>query len=89
MSINTSVIELKVVWHVGVPYSSLQAADFFVAGLKCSHKMVDAGAGSSELLGRNGGASLHCGGKAVCHCMRDFTEFISAEVDEGFSRPGG
>ena len=80
-----SVIELKVVWHVGVSCSGSQAVDFFVAGLECSCKVVDAGAGSSELLGSDGGASLHCGSEAICHCACDFAEFVSAEANEGLS----
>ena len=60
-------------------------ADFFVAGLERSREMVDTGAGSGELLGGDGGASLHRGGEAVCHCARDFAEFVSAEANEGLS----
>jgi hypothetical protein len=47
--------------------------------------MVDAGVGGGELLGGDGGASLHCGSEAVCHCACDFTEFVSAEANEGLS----
>jgi hypothetical protein len=47
--------------------------------------MVDAGVGGGELLGGDGGASLHCGSKAVRHCACDFAEFISAEVNECLS----
>ena len=60
-------------------------ADFLVAGLERSRKMVDMGVGGGELLGGDGGASLHRGSKAVCHCARDFAEFVSAEANEGFS----
>jgi hypothetical protein len=47
--------------------------------------MVDVGAGGGELLGGDGGVSLHCGGKAIHHCACDFAEFISAEANEGLS----
>ena len=60
-------------------------ANFFVTGLECSREMVDAGAGSGELLGSDGGASLHGGGEAVRHCVHDFAEFVSAEANEGLS----
>ena len=85
MGIDASVVELEVVWHVGVPRLGSQAADFFVMGLECSRKVVDAGAGGGELLGGDGGASLHCGSEAVCHCARNFAEFVSAEANEGLS----
>jgi hypothetical protein len=85
LGVDTPVVELKVVWHVGIPCSSLQGVDFFVAGLKRSCEMGDMGAGSSELLGSDGGASFHCGGESVGHHACDFAEFISAEADEGFS----
>ena len=85
MGVDASVIELEVVRHVGVSCSGSQVADFFVAGLEHSHEMVDAGAGSSELLGSDGGASLHCGSEAICHCACDFAEFVSAEANEGLS----
>ena len=84
MGIDVPIVELKVVWHVGVPCSGSQVANFFVTGLKCFCEVVDVGVGSGELLGSDGGASLHCGGEAICHCGCDFTEFISAETDEGF-----
>ena len=45
LGVDMSVIELKVVRHVGVPRSGPQAADFFVMGLECSCEMVDAGVG--------------------------------------------
>jgi hypothetical protein len=51
--------------------------------------MVDTSVGGGELLGGDGGASLHCGGEAVCHCACDFAEFVSAEADEGLGRPRG
>jgi hypothetical protein len=85
LGVDASVVELEVVQHVGVSCSGLQTADFFIAGLERSRKVVDAGAGSSELLGGDGGASLHRGGKAVCHRSCDFAEFISAEANEGLS----
>ena len=85
LGVDASVIELEVVRHVGVSCSGLQAVDFFVAGLKCSREMVDMGVGSSELLGGDGGVSLHCGSKSVGHCARDFAELVSAEADKGFS----
>jgi hypothetical protein len=85
LGIDTSVIELKVVQHVGISHSGSQAVDSVVVGLKCSREMVDAGAGGSELLGGDGGASLHCGGEPVHNCMCDFTEFVSTEADEGLS----
>ena len=84
-----SVVELKVVWHVGVPCLGSQAADFLVAGLKCPHEVVDMGAGSGELLGSDGGASFHCGHESVGHRSCDFAEFVSAEANEGFSRARG
>jgi hypothetical protein len=85
LGVDASVIELEVVRHVGVSCSGSQAADFFVAGLKRSCEVVDTGAGSGELLGGDGGASLHCGGEAVCHYACDFAEFVSAEANEGLS----
>jgi hypothetical protein len=84
LGINVSVVELKVVRHVGVPCSGLQVVDFFVAGLECSHEVVDTGAGSSELLGGDGGVLFHCGSKSVGHCSCDFAKFVPAETDEGF-----
>ena len=85
MSIDTSVVELEVVWHVGVPCSGSQVADFLIAGLECPCEVVDASTGGGELLGGDGGVSLHCGGKSVGHCARDFAELVSAEADKGFS----
>jgi len=85
LGVDASVIELEVMRHVGVSCSGLQAADFFVAGLKRSCEMVDTGAGSGELLGGDGGVLLHRGSEAVCHCVRDFAEFVSAEANEGLS----
>jgi len=89
LSVDASVVELKVMWHVGVPFSGSQAADFLIAGLKCHHKVVDMGAGGGELLGGDGGASFHCGCESVGHHSCDFAEFVSAEANEGFSQAGG
>jgi hypothetical protein len=89
LGIDVPVVELKVVWHVGIPCLGSQVVDFFVMGLKCSCEMVDAGVGSGELLGGDGGVSLHCGGEPVSHCVCNFAEFVSTEADEGFSQPGG
>jgi hypothetical protein len=77
------------VWHVGVPCSGLQVADFLVAGLEHPCEVVDAGTGGSELLGSDGGAPLHCGCESIGHGSHNFTEFIPAEADEGFSRARG
>jgi hypothetical protein len=85
LGINAPVVELEVVRHVGVPCSGSQAVDFFVAGLECPHEMINAGAGSGELLGGNGGASFHRGGESIGHCACNFAEFVPAEMDEGFS----
>jgi len=89
LGIDVSVVELEVVWHVGVPCSGSQAVDFLVAGLECPCEVVDAGTGSGKLLGGDGGALLHCGHEPIGHCSRDFAESIPAEVDEGFGRSGG
>ena len=84
MSIDTSVVELEVVWHVGVACSGSQVADFLVVGLEGPHEVVDTGMGGGELLGGDGGASFHCGGESVGHRLCDFAEFVSAEANEGF-----
>jgi hypothetical protein len=84
LGIDAPVVELEVMQHVGIPHSGSQVADFFVVGLECSRKAVDMGMGGSELLGGDGGASLHCGGESVGHCTCDFTEFVPTEADEGF-----
>jgi hypothetical protein len=84
LGVDASIVELEVVWHVGVPRSGSQVVDFLVMGLECPCKVVDVGAGSGELLGGDGGASLHCGRKSVGHRSRDFAEFIPAETDESF-----
>jgi hypothetical protein len=89
LGINASIVELKVMWHVGVPCSGSQVADFFVVGLESPCEVVDVGAGSSELLGGDGGVSFHCGGEPIGHCVCDFAEFVSTEANEGFSRAGG
>jgi hypothetical protein len=89
LGVDASVVELEVVRHVGVPHSGSQVADFLVAGLECPHEVVDACAGSGELLGGDGGASLPCGCESVGHCSCDFAEFIPAEADEGFGQSGG
>jgi hypothetical protein len=89
LGVNMPVVELEVMQHVGVPRSGSQVADFFVVGLERSRKVVDTGAGSGELLGGDGGASLHCSGKPIGHCACDLAEFVPAEADEGFSRSGG
>ena len=72
-----SIVELEVVWHVGVPCSGSQAVDFLVAGLECPCKVVDMGAGG------DGGASFHYGGESVGHRSCNFAEFISTEANEG------
>jgi hypothetical protein len=77
LGIDASVVELEVVRHVGVSCSGSQVADFFIAGLERSCEMVDTGAGSSELLGGDGG------GEAIRHCAHDFAEFVSTEANEG------
>ena len=79
-----SIVELEVMWHIGVPCSGSQAVDFLIVGLECSHEVVDTGMGGSELLGGDGGASFHCGCESVGHHSRDFAEFVSTEVNEGF-----
>ena len=84
MSIDTSVVELEVVWHVGVPCSGSQAVDFLIVGLECSHEVVDTGMGGGELLGGDSGASFHCGHGPVGHRSCNFTEFVPAETNEGF-----
>jgi hypothetical protein len=84
LSIDVSIVELEVVWHVGMSCSGSQAADFFIAGLKCSRQVVDVGAGGGELLGGDGGALFHCGCESIGHHSRDFAEFVSTEADEGF-----
>ena len=83
LSVDMSVVELEVVWHVGVPCSGSQAVDFLVAGLECPREVVDMGAGG------DGGASFHCGHKSVGHCSCNFAEFVSAEANEGFGRTRG
>ena len=85
MGVNASVVELEVVRHVGIPCSGSQAADFFVMGLECSCEVVDAGAGGGELLGGDGGVSLHCGRKSIGHHACDLAEFVPTETNEGFS----
>ena len=85
LGVDVSVVELKVVWHVGIPHSGPEVADLLITGLKGPCEVVNAGAGGGELLGGDGGASLHRGGKAVCHCACDFAEFVSAEANEGLS----
>ena len=89
MGVDVSIVELKVVQHVGMPRSGSQAADFLVAGLKCPCKVIDAGSGGGELLGGDGGASLHCGCQSVGHYSHDFAKLISTEADEGFGRSEG
>jgi hypothetical protein len=84
-----SVVELEVMGHAGVSCSGLQAADLIVVGLEGPHKLVDAGAGGSELLGGDGGASLHCGSKSVGHCAGNFSKFVPTEMNEGFGRARG
>jgi hypothetical protein len=84
LSVDASVVKLEVVWHVGMPRLGSQAADFLIAGLECPCEVVDAGMGGGELLGSDGGASLHCGCESVGHGSCDFAEFIPTEADEGF-----
>jgi hypothetical protein len=64
-------------------------ADFFIVGLESPCEVVNVGAGSGELLGSDGGVSFHCGGESVGHHVCDFGEFISTEVNEGFSQTRG
>jgi hypothetical protein len=85
LGVDASIVELEVMQHVGIPRSGSQAADFLVMGLESPSEVIDAGTGSGELLGGDGGVSLHCGGKSVGHCARDFAELVSAEADKGFS----
>jgi hypothetical protein len=89
LGIDASVVELEIVWHVGIPCSGSQVADLFVVGLNSPCKVVDVGMGGGELLGGDGGVLLHCGGEPVGHCAHDFTEFVSAEANEGFGRTRG
>ena len=84
LSVNAPVVKLEVVGHVSVPCSGSQVADFLVVGLECPCEVVDAGTGSGKLLGSDGGVLLHCGCEPIGHCLCDFAEFVSAEVDEGF-----
>jgi hypothetical protein len=84
LGVNASVVELKVVGHVGVLCSGPQVADFIVMGFKGSHKLGNVGAGSSKLLGGDGSLSFHCSSKPIGHYAHNLSEFVSAETDEGF-----
>ena len=64
-------------------------ANFVIAGFESSHELVNAGVGCGELLGGDGGASFHGGGKSIGHCACDFSELVPAEADESFSGAGG
>jgi len=79
------IVELEVVWHVGIPCSGSQVVDLFVVGFESSHEVVDARVGSAELLGGNGSVSLHCGSESIGHCVCNFGKFISTKTNEGFS----
>ena len=84
MGVDASIVELEVVWHVGVPRSGSQVVDFLVMGLECPCEVVDVGVGSGELVGGDGGVSLHCGCESIGHRSRNFAEFIPTEMDESF-----
>jgi hypothetical protein len=85
LGVNTSIVELKVIRHVNIPYSGLQVADLIVTGFRGFCELVDIGVGSSELLGCDDGILLHCSSESIGHHSCDFSEFVPAETDEGFS----
>jgi len=89
MGINMSIVKLIVVGEVDIACLGSQVVDFFVVGLKSSHKLVDAHVGGSKLLSGNTGALFHCGDKPIGDGLCDLSKLVSAEADESFSGAGG